>query len=128
MMSKPEWTEDQLRAWIEHQGADDPAWTARALELAERWLSRGDGVAIYENHDMGHRDLGLGRMLSYGSPAAQIEADYPSDRMPDLGHEINWRYVLIATCKRVPAETVPVDVDITPAEPGPAWVWPEEAS
>jgi hypothetical protein len=100
MTNKPEWTEDQLRAWVEHQGEDDAAWTARALELTERWLARGDGAAIYENHDLSHPDLGLGRMLSYGSPAAQIEADYPPEQMPDTPSEINWRYVLIATCKR----------------------------
>jgi hypothetical protein len=102
-MSKPEWTEDQLRDWITRQGADDAEWMASAQILSERWLSRGDGVAVYENHDMGHRDLGLGRMISYGSPAAQIEASYPPDRMPDFPGEINWRYVLIATCKRATA-------------------------
>jgi hypothetical protein len=125
-MSKPEWTEDQLRDWITHQGEDDAAWTANALDLTGRWLARGDGAAVYENHDMGHRDLGLGRLISFGSPAAQIETEYPPDRLPDFPGEINWRYVLIATCKRVPAETVPVDVDLTPARPGPDWVWPDE--
>jgi hypothetical protein len=103
MATKPEWTEDQLQAWITDQGADDADWLARCLELSERWLARGDGAAVYENHDLGHRDLGLGRLISYGSPAAQIEADYPPDRLPDFPGEINWRYVLIATCKRAAA-------------------------
>jgi hypothetical protein len=99
-MPASDWTEEQLAAWINDQGEDDAAWRDRALELSRRWLDRGDGAAVYENHDMSHHELGAGRLLSYGSPAAQIEADYPPDRMPDFPGQINWRYVLVGTCKR----------------------------
>ena len=156
-MTAPVWTEEQLRTWVEHQGQDDPSWLAQVSELTERWLARGDGVAVFENHDLGHRDLGQGRLCSYGSAQAQLEpfcarcsqplervdvngllefvhqdpepADghapvYPPTRMPDFPSQINWRYVLIATCGRAPV--VPVDVDPTPAAPGPDWVWPDD--
>ena len=59
-----------------------------------RWVERGDGVAVYVNHDLGHRDLGLRKFVSYGSPAAQLGTDDPPQTLPDIGGDINWRYQL----------------------------------
>jgi hypothetical protein len=60
-----------------------------------RWLQRGDGLAVYENHDLGHPDLGHRQFASFGSAAAQLETQAPPDRLPDIGQRINWRYVLV---------------------------------
>jgi hypothetical protein len=87
------WTLEQLRVEMtKHDVAD-------SIPLAERWLARGDGVAVYENHDFGHRDLGQRQWVSYGSPVAQLEVDEPPVQMPDIGGAINWRYQLVATVR-----------------------------
>jgi hypothetical protein len=77
-------TPDEVRELI------DPAH----LPTVNRWLTRGDGVAIYRNHDLGSRDVGHVKATSYGSPAAQLETDTPPQTLPDIGHSINWRYQL----------------------------------
>lgn len=94
-MRNPEiWTAPQLRSYIVKQ-YDDGA--PPVFLLLNRWLGRGDGVAVYENHELGHPEMGLCQITSYGSQAAQIEAPEPPAILPDIGHRINWRYVLIAT-------------------------------
>jgi hypothetical protein len=72
------------------------------------WLARGDGVAVYENHDLGHQDLGDVKIASFGSPAAMLEdtnhSPNPPQRLPDglpAGH-INWRYTLVGTYRGAP--------------------------
>jgi hypothetical protein len=65
----------------------------------QRWLDRGDGVAVYENKDLGHPDLGHRKFASYGSPAAQLEAEEAPERLPDIGGQINWRYALVGTVR-----------------------------
>lgn len=66
-----------------------------------KWLDRGDGVAVYENHDLGSRNIGHKQFMSYGSPAALIEQPVPPERCPDIvGRAPNWAYCLKATCKR----------------------------
>lgn len=62
-----------------------------------RWLERGDGVAVYRNEDLGSRMLGHRQFLSFGSPQAQLEGDVPPQRLPDIGTAINWRYQLEGT-------------------------------
>ena len=68
-------------------------------EQVQKWLDRGDGVAGYENHDLGHRDLGHRQFVSFGSKYAQLEEDTPPKRLPDIGSAINWRYQLIGTMR-----------------------------
>ena len=65
-----------------------------ATETIERWLARGDGVAVYRNHELGHPNLGHVQIVSYGSAAAQLETDSPPTTLPDIGPQINWRYQL----------------------------------
>jgi len=70
--------------------------------IINRWLARNDGVAVYENQDLGHPDIGRRQFVSYGSKAAQIETDEPPQRMPDIGGAINWRYQLVGVYKGKP--------------------------
>lgn len=80
------WTVEQLCAVLDPQND----------AIVNRWLVRGDGVAVYRNVDMGHPDMGHRQFVSYGSPAAQLEGATPPDRLPDIGSAINWRYRLEA--------------------------------
>lgn len=66
-----------------------------AAVVINRWLARGDGVAVYENVELGHPDAGHRQYVSFGSPEAQIPDAFPPSRMPDIGSAINWRYALI---------------------------------
>lgn len=94
-------------------------WIASVNALAMRAHTRGDGVAIYINQDLGHRDIGQWQVVSYGGPEAQLETradaamaealkaapsphqwahgdDVIPTTLPDLGGAINWRYTLEA--------------------------------
>lgn len=104
----------------EFDPADDAArkdWLTQVIALGERAHARGDGVAIYENLDLGHPDIGQWQIASYGGDNAQLETreDYgqPEEELrspdyftygqdtlrttlPDIGGRINWRYTLKA--------------------------------
>lgn len=77
-------------------GKDAARLVEQSMTLMDRWVSRGDGVAVYENHDLSSRHLGDRQYVSYGSPAAQLEVTEPPSTMPDIGSAINWRYQLVA--------------------------------
>lgn len=91
------WSREQLTAYVQEWYGEPQA--ATVLRLIERWLERGDGAAVYENHDLGHPEVGEPQITSFGSQAAQLETDEPPQRMPDIGGRINWRYQLVATCR-----------------------------
>jgi hypothetical protein len=99
-----QFTEAEFRAYVEQQyGGDPPNGSTRPVsvfEQVDRWLERGDGAAIYENHDLGHPGMGSCQITSFGGPMAQLETDDPPECLPDIGNQINWRYVLIGTCRR----------------------------
>lgn len=76
----------------EHQYAD-------IVRVMNKWLGRGDSVAVYENQDFGHPDQGDRKFTSYGSPQAQLEGTEPPKILPNIGRDINWRYCLIGTYK-----------------------------
>lgn len=90
-------TTDELRALLAEEfiGHEQERETARAL--MNRWLSRGDGIAVYRNQALDSQDRGARRFLSFGSPAAQLESAEPPVRMPDIGGVIGWKYVLVGT-------------------------------
>lgn len=79
---------------LEETGLDPVYWAQ-----SQKWLDRGDGMAIYENQDIGHLQLGHRQFVSFGSTAAQLESDEPPQRLPDIGNRINWRYQLIGFIK-----------------------------
>lgn len=90
--------------------------------LVERAHERGDGVAVYVNNDLGHRDLGQWQVVSYGGPEAQLETrgfeklrtgshfehgvDFLPLVLPDIGGVINWRFHLEIIVPS-PANTAP---------------------
>lgn len=89
-----QWTEAQVIEALTAADLDE------GIPLIRRWLHRGDGVAVYENHDLNHSGLGHRQFLSYGSKQAQLETSEAPAQLPDIGPTINWRYQLIATCRR----------------------------
>jgi hypothetical protein len=96
MMEK--WNYDKLQAYVIEQYGPDHA--PGALQLIRKWIARGDGAAIYTNHDLGHPHVGEPRIVSYGSPAAQLEVAEPPTQLPDgiPSGAINWRFRLDAVC------------------------------
>ena len=97
----PVWTRDQLLEALvtEFPNDNEDDEYLRVWRVVQRWLDRGDGCAVYENHDLGSRELGARQFVSYGSPAAQLETAEPPVQMPDIRRAINWRYQLVAVCK-----------------------------
>jgi hypothetical protein len=82
-------------------------WVIGAIDQVNKWLARGDGVAVYQNQDLSHPEIGHRQYLSYGSPEAQLEVDEPPERMPDIGQAINWRYTLVGKHRGEPLTYVP---------------------
>lgn len=90
---------EDLAGLLEGQGYDYPE-REQALRLIDRWVERGDGCAVYRNEEIGSLNLGDLKFVSFGGPSAQLETDgetQPPIRLPDIGSEINWRYVLYGT-------------------------------
>ncbi len=55
-------------------------------------------MAVYQNNDLGHPEVGDVVIASYGSAAAQLEVtEKPPWRLPDglRGGQVNWRYILM---------------------------------
>lgn len=66
--------------------------------IIQKWLSREDHCAIYENVEIGHPEERHRQFVSFGSEKCQIEVKEASElpiRLPDIGGKINWRYRLI---------------------------------
>jgi hypothetical protein len=100
-----EYTAAEFRALLAERYED---FAPEATVSINRWLARGDSVAVYENVDLGHPDLGDIRAVSFGSPAAMFEtvtdpADLP-ERLPDNipRGAINYRYYLQGTYRGRP--------------------------
>jgi hypothetical protein len=75
---------------------------AEVVRVINKWLARGDGVAVYTNNQLGHPMAGHQQFVSYGSPEALVESPEPPVQMPDVGGAINWRYQLSHTYKGEP--------------------------
>ncbi len=60
-----------------------------------RWLKRGDGVAVYENRVLDSSTRGHRKYVSFGSEMAQLEVEQPPEELPQIGQQINWMYRLI---------------------------------
>lgn len=72
----------------------------KVLSITSNWFARGDGAAIYRNHDLSSSYVGDVQIVSFGSPFAQLEVDEPPQRLPDIGGAINWQYQLEAIAGR----------------------------
>lgn len=100
-----EFSETEIRdiivRYVGPEGPDDDMsvrlMRAEITAQVNRWLERGDGIAVYENWDMGHPDLGELRLISYGSGESALKSDTPPNILPDWPGVINWRYSLVGT-------------------------------
>jgi len=63
-------------------------------EALQQMRERGGQWAAYENHDLGHPELGHLQFLKFG-PGCTFEK--APERMPDTQTQINWRYILVGT-------------------------------
>lgn len=93
-----------LREWGRVDDTPEAAeWLDTVITRMDGWLRRGDGIAVYQNQDMGHPELGDLRFVSYSSNAAQLEMDTPPAVLPDgIGGGVNWRYILKGTYRGAP--------------------------
>lgn len=109
------------REFSPEDGAEKASWLDAVQKLLEKAHERGDGVAVYENADLGHPEIGQWQVASYGSEASQLETrsttyfestaeqlnlfrdgdDFLPKTLPDIGGRINWRYTLKAVCPSV---------------------------
>lgn len=87
-------TAEELSAYLARQFEGDTPGTVNQVNA---WLARGDGIAVYENCDLGARDLGAVKLVSYGSSSAMLETGEPPANMPDTPGQVNWRYQLHGT-------------------------------
>jgi hypothetical protein len=90
--------------WTVEQAADKVGEGDATVRAAlESKIADGKGLAIYENHDLGHPMLGHAMAFTYGALTAQFEGGVDSlpEHCPDglakhITGGINWRYVLVA--------------------------------
>ena len=65
------------------------------LELINQWLEDGKGVAVYENRDLGHPEVGHRQYLTISTFAREPWNGTPPEILPDTADRINWRYCLV---------------------------------
>lgn len=89
--------------WTVEQAVNKIGDAPEVRASLEAKLAEGKGIAIFENHDLGHRMLGHAMAFTFGHPTAQFEGDAESlpERCPDglakdITGGINWRYQLVA--------------------------------
>jgi hypothetical protein len=107
-----------LRALALEHADGDEAHADAVAALYDRATARGDGVAVFENWDLGHPALGHQQYVTYGSPQAQLELHdhtdvhtIPPKQLPDIGGRINWRYQLVAVARKGLLDANVVEVD-----------------
>lgn len=77
------------------------------MQKTDKWLERGDGVAIYRNEAMDSSGFGDLQMISYGSSSCQWDGTDPPLQLPDIGSSVGWRFRLYATFRDPPANGAP---------------------
>lgn len=101
--SKGEEMRRNLKNIHRFKNIEDTKLNTDLSDMVKKWIDRGDGIAVYENHDLGHRNYGHRKFCSYGSKHAQIEvktANELPERLPDIGDKLNWRYILIGVYRK----------------------------
>jgi hypothetical protein len=78
----------------------DPEVRDAHSKVIQLWLDRGDGCAVYENSALDSANAGHRKFVSFGSQEAQLPGEPPA-RLPDIGADVNWRYRLIATYRKL---------------------------
>jgi hypothetical protein len=76
--------------------ADEKTITVTAPEAREKfkeWVERGDAIAVFQNADLSHRNLGH-RVFLPLDPEEQGKVEVGSTRAPDGLHGLGWRYLL----------------------------------
>lgn len=106
------YTGQQLLELATKSAGDDPVWLADAVTTFNRILNRGASIAVYENHDLGHPEMGLRKYAGYGLPAETLPGEEPPERLPDTARDINWRYTLIGVCTAGPVPEPPPITEI----------------
>lgn len=61
-------------------------------EALQKMRDIGGNWSCFQNHDLGHHDLGHLKFLKYGKGCT---FETPPDPLPDTQTEINWRYVFV---------------------------------
>ena len=89
--------------WTVEQAVDKIGDSPEVRASLDRHLAAGKGIAVYENHDLGHPRLGHAMAFTYGTPEAQFEGDAeslpqfcPDGLAKEITGGINYRYVLVA--------------------------------
>lgn len=80
-----------------------PVGVPGAIDKFRAWIERGDLVLVFQNHDLGHPELGHLIFMPTDKLNAR-GAGLPEDwwrtrlgnRMPDTSSRIGWRYLLVA--------------------------------
>ena len=74
--------------------ADTIAVTASgARAIFARWLARGDAIAVFSNHDLGHPQVGHTLFLPLDAEE-RGRVEIGRTRAPDGTHGLGWRYLL----------------------------------
>lgn len=63
------------------------------MRQIDGWLADGRSVALYQNAEFGHPEMGAPKIGTCGPEAAQFPGEPPTT-FPDMPGEINWRYQL----------------------------------
>lgn len=67
-------------------------------DVIDGWFEKGDPgdwVGVFENHDLGHRDLGRKIAFVFGAEQ-RANAELGKTRAPDTPVGLGWRYLLVA--------------------------------
>jgi hypothetical protein len=84
-------------AFVAWYGADPANGSAdereAALRVIQRWVERGDGVAVYRCRELGRTSAPFRTTVSYGSAQSQIptEARVPPTALP-VNVPLQWSY------------------------------------
>jgi hypothetical protein len=87
---------------IRELAASELGLNPAAYPAVNKWLARGDGIAVYENVEPDHAERGHRKFTSYGSPLAQLEVPSPPFRLPDVGADKNAAYRLVGVYRDAP--------------------------